>query len=169
MGSMDKFINFMKMNNNGDDDDDEYIDHDYEEEEEEYAPSPKRVSAPDEDDDRAARRTQRQPVRGNFAKKGASVSNSANMEICFCKPSTFEDATQVADALLSNRSVVLNLEGLDMALAQRIFDFATGSTYAVQGKLEAISKYVYMITPESVNISGDTLEGTGALGSKSFS
>ncbi len=96
-------------------------------------------------------------------------NNSGNMEICFCKPATFEDATQVADALLSNRSVVLNLEGLDMALAQRIFDFATGSTYAVQGKLEAISKYVYMITPESVNISGDTLEHNSALGSKSFS
>ncbi len=169
MGSMDKFINFMKMNNTGDDED-EYIDHDYEEEDEEYAPSPKRVAPPEEDDDRGPHRPHRQTAtRGNFSKKGASMNNSSNMEICFCKPTSFEDATQVADALLSNRSVVLNLEGLDMALAQRIFDFATGSTYAVQGKLEAISKYVYMITPESVNISGDTLEGSAPLGSKAFS
>ncbi len=168
MGSMDKFINFMKMNNT-DEDDDEYIDHDYEEEEESYAPSPKRVAPPEEDEDRTSRRTTRGPVRGNFSKKGATMNNSSNMEICFCKPTTFEDATQVADALLSDRSVVLNLEGLDMSLAQRIFDFTMGSTYSVHGKLEAISKYVYMITPESVSISGDTLEGTGALGSKSFS
>ena len=61
----------------------------------------------------------------------------------------------ITQMLLSNRTVVLNLEGLDMDLAQRITDFVCGSCCAISGRLQKISNYILIITPSSVEISGD--------------
>ena len=80
---------------------------------------------------------------------------AAGMEVCVIKPTTVEDAREIAETLLANRTVVLNLEGLDVDIAQRIIDFASGSTFAISGNLQKISHYIFIITPKSVDISGD--------------
>ena len=70
-------------------------------------------------------------------------------------PKSFEDANTIADVLLSHRAVVLNLESIDMASAQRIIDFASGACYTVGGNLQKISKKIFMIVPQDMNLSGD--------------
>ena len=50
------------------------------------------------------------------------------------------------------------MEGLDVDMAQRIIDFASGSCYAIHGNLQKISHYIFIITPASVDISGDFQE-----------
>ena len=40
-------------------------------------------------------------------------------------------------------------------IAQRIIDFTSGSTFAISGNLQKISNYIFIITPQSVEISGD--------------
>ena len=77
------------------------------------------------------------------------------MEVCVIKPVNVEDSREITDTLLSDRTVVLNLEGLDVDIAQRIIDFTSGSTYAIDGNLQKISRYIFIITPASVDISGD--------------
>jgi len=44
---------------------------------------------------------------------------------------------------------------LNLEISQRIIDFASGSTYAINGNLQMISNYIFIITPASVDISGD--------------
>ena len=77
------------------------------------------------------------------------------MEVCVIKPTTVEDAREITETLLTNRTVVLNLEGLDVDIAQRIIDFTSGSCFAIHGNLQKISHYIFIITPASVDISGD--------------
>jgi len=79
-------------------------------------------------------------------------------EVCIMKPTTFEDSQDICDMLLSNRAAVINLEGIDVDLAQRIMDFVSGSVYALNGKLHQISSYIFIISPENVDISGDYLD-----------
>ncbi len=79
-------------------------------------------------------------------------------EVCIMKPSTFEDSQDICDMLLSGRAAVINLEGFDVDLAQRIMDFISGSVYAMNGKLHQISSYIFIISPDTVDISGDYLE-----------
>ena len=43
-----------------------------------------------------------------------------NMEVCVIKPSSMEDTREIADTLVDNSTVILNLEGIDVELAQRI-------------------------------------------------
>ena len=77
------------------------------------------------------------------------------MEVCVIKPTTVEDAREITETLLLNRTVVLNVEGLDVDIAQRIIDFTSGSCFAISGNLQKISNYIFIITPPSVDISGD--------------
>lgn len=76
-------------------------------------------------------------------------------EVCIMKPATFEDSQEICDMLLSGRAAVINLEGLDVDLAQRIMDFISGAVYSMNGKLHQISGFIFIISPESVDISGD--------------
>ena len=85
-----------------------------------------------------------------------------NMEVCVIKPANVEDAREITDTLLSGRAVVLNLEGLHVDVAQRIIDFTSGSCYSINGNLQKISSYIFIITPESVEISGDFQELLGS-------
>ena len=88
----------------------------------------------------------------------SSSTNMNGMEVCVIKPTTVEDAREITETLLCNRTVVLNLEGLDVDIAQRIIDFSSGSCFAINGNLQKISNYIFIITPKSVDISGDFQE-----------
>ncbi|MCI8542526.1 cell division protein SepF [Acetatifactor aquisgranensis] len=163
MGVMDKFLNYMKLNG---EEDDEYYDDDYlDEEDEEPAPPPRRASSKvrdmdDYEDDYAAPPPKKQPASSSKItpiKQSASrrVSGGSSMEVCVIKPTSVEDAREITETLLANRTVVLNLEGLDVEVAQRIIDFTSGSCFAISGNLQKISHYIFIITPASVDISGD--------------
>ena len=93
------------------------------------------------------------------------------MEVCIIKPASVNDAREVTDTLLANSTVVLNLEGLDVEIAQRIIDFTSGSCYAVHGNVMKISHYIFVITPANVDVSGDisTQAGIGRTESNSLS
>ncbi|MDO4623288.1 MAG: cell division protein SepF [Eubacteriales bacterium] len=87
-------------------------------------------------------------------RKGNFVS-SGGMEVCVIKPTKVEDYREIADTLLSGCMVVLNLEGIDVELAQRIIDFSSGSCYAIEGGLQKVSSYIFLLSPSTVEISGD--------------
>lgn len=87
-------------------------------------------------------------------KKGRA-SGGGSMEVCVIKPTKVEDFREIADTLLSYCTVVLNLEGIDVELAQRIIDFSSGSCYAIGGGLQKVSSYIFILTPSNVEISGD--------------
>jgi cell division inhibitor SepF len=71
------------------------------------------------------------------------------------KPTAFEDSQEISDMLLTGRAIVINLEGFDDKLAQRTMDFISGSVYAINGKLHRISNCIFIISPDTVDISGD--------------
>ena len=87
--------------------------------------------------------------------KSKKIPGGNGMEVCVIKPTSVDDGREITETLLANRTVVLNLEGLDVNIAQRIIDFASGSTYAIGGSLQKISQYIFILTPATVDISGD--------------
>jgi len=153
MGVMDKFLNYMKLN----EDDDDFYDDDYYDEPVEE--KPRKVPAvvkeePVSEDERMPRKAAQSKVTPMRQTK----KSTAGMEVCVIKPTSIEDAREITETLLANRTVVLNLEGLDVDIAQRIIDFTSGSCYAISGNLQKISHYIFIITPAIVDISGDFQE-----------
>ena len=80
------------------------------------------------------------------------------MEVCVIKPSSMEDTREIADTLIDRCTVVLNLDGIDVDVAQRIIDFSSGACYSIAGSLQKISSYIFILTPANVEISGDFQE-----------
>lgn len=155
MGVMDKFLNYMKLN----EDEDGYYDDDYYDDDIEDTPAPKKMSVVKDNDDllvdKPARKSTTSKVTQMRQPSTRKISNGSGMEVCVIKPTTIEDAREITETLLANRTVVLNLEGLDVDIAQRIIDFTSGSCFAISGNLQKISHYIFIITPASVDISGD--------------
>ncbi len=154
MGVMDKFINAMKLNG-----DDDYYDEDYYDEEP-VEEKTRKISSVSQDNAQepleektAVKKTVPKVTQIRQNKKAGN-----GMEVCVIKPTSIEDAREITETLLANRTVVLNLEGLDVDIAQRIIDFTSGSCFAISGNLQKISNYIFIITPAIVDISGDFQE-----------
>ncbi|MCR5215824.1 MAG: cell division protein SepF [Lachnospiraceae bacterium] len=152
-----------------DEEDDDYDEDDYDEEEddddeeEDVKPSffsrNKRSKAREEDlDDEPA--PSKRPASNNIvsynqpAKKPAAKTSS-QLLLRVIKPVSLEDGRDISDTLTSGRAVVLNLEDVDADLAQRIIDFSSGACYSIGGNLLKISTYIFVVTPSSIDVSGD--------------
>lgn len=111
---------------------------------EEPAQTPRRATAP-------------QPSRITRTSRSSKVvpMRTSDMEVCVIKPTYYENTRDIIDTLLEGKSVVLNLEGMKLDLAQRIVDSVSGGCYAMHGNLQKISGYIYLVTPSSVDITGD--------------
>ena len=157
MGLFDKFLDVMKLNDDEDDYyDDDFEDDDDEELEEKKTPFIKRSREKESiEEDKVSKMATRQTSKITPLRSARRGSGATSMEVCVIKPTSFEDAREIAETLLSNRTVILNMEGLDLGLAQRIIDFTSGSCYSIDGTLQKISNYIFILTPSSVDISGD--------------
>lgn len=155
MSLLGKLMDTMRLNDG--EDDDYFLDD--EEYEEDRAPKKSLFSKREEeyyDDD-----DMDEPPKPRFLGRSNSSSNSKvvpmrrGMEVSLIKPTSIEDAREISDYLLAGKAVVLNMEGLHTEIAQRIIDFTSGATYSMNGNLQKISNYIFIATPESVELSGD--------------
>ncbi|MCD8241099.1 MAG: cell division protein SepF, partial [Lachnospiraceae bacterium] len=87
-----------------------------------------------------------------------SKKSGNGREVCVSKPTLFDEAREITDTLINNCTVVLNFEGLDVEVAQRIIDFTSGSCYAIGGNLRKVSNYIFIMTPRNVDLAGDFQE-----------
>lgn len=104
--------------------------------------------------DRTAKAERQQPSRVVPFRSSSSSSGSI-MGINVMKPTSFEDSQDICDVLLAGKATVINLEGFNVEVAQRVMDFISGAVYAENGKLRQISNYIFIISPENVDITGD--------------
>lgn len=176
MNVLDKFLDAIRMNDDYDEDDDFFDEEDEIEEEKPKKRFFSRKLEEEEDEEEAEavhgnRRTSsaaatKMPGKSRTAQQQTQAASSAkvtpmrkkqplNMEVCVIKPASMEDTREIADTLLAGCTVILNLEGIDVEVAQRIIDFCCGSSYCLNGGLQKVSGYIFILTPSSVEISGD--------------
>lgn len=93
-----------------------------------------------------------------------STTSRNGLEVSIAKPTSFNDSQDICDLLIGGKAVVANLEGFDPAEAQRIMDFISGCVYAMNGNLHQISNYIFIFSPDSIDISGDFLDAMSSEG-----
>lgn len=149
MSIIDKLLNSVRLSDEDYEDDYEYEEvDDYQEEKRGFFGFGRKKKEVDEiEDSNDNPRSKLTSIRGG--------KSSSDMQVCVIKPSSFNDATEVADTLLSNNTVILNIEGMNHEDAQRIIDFMIGTCYAIDGNLQSITKYIFIITPKAVSLTGD--------------
>ena len=88
-----------------------------------------------------------------------NINTTAQLQVVLVKPEEFEDAREIADNLISKRTVLLNIENLNKDLSRRLIDFLSGVAYAQGGNIKRVANRTYIITPYNVDILGDVLDG----------
>ena len=147
-------------------DDEEYLDDEYDEPAPRRVPSRRAAPAPapveeDEDDDfgfgmstapAAAPAAAPAPA---FSGRVVNMSTGAKQEVVLFRPANFGETTKAADALRSNKAVVLNLENVDKAMSRRVVDFLSGCVYALSGSVKKIAQSAYLFCPHNMDVVGD--------------
>ena len=188
-GFINKFLNSMKLNDDEDEfEPDDEFDLDYTDDEPVRRSSARRFAAPADDDidddalgldddlDDAPAEEFEEPAPAPkpsrpFGRRASNVvpmknaqrpaASGKTMEVCMIKPNSMNDAKKVCDILLSGRAVVINMEGVNLDMAQRIVDFTSGACYSMNGNLQSISRYIFIVTPSTIDLSGDFAETAG--------
>lgn len=88
--------------------------------------------------------------------KVVNINAKTQLQVVVCKPVSFGDEVRsIADELLRRHTVVLNLEKTEKDVSRRIVDFLSGVAYANNGKIKRIATGTFIITPYTVDLTGD--------------
>lgn len=99
--------------------------------------------------------------------KGVSKSNKVlnihthtnnNVKLIVYVPSKFEEVTKLVNDLKSKKLVVLNLEPTPKDIKKQVFDFVNGAIYALEGNIQKISKDIFVVAPNNVEINANLKE-----------
>ena len=146
------------------DDDEEYLDDEYDEPSPRRTPSRRTPPAPVEDDledddfgfgvSTPAAAPVAAPSTG-FSGRVVNMATGAKQEVVLFRPANFGETTKAADALRSNKAVVLNLENVDKAMSRRVVDFLSGCVYALNGSVKKVAQSTYLFCPHNMDVVGD--------------
>ena len=93
--------------------------------------------------------------------QNATAGNTAKrqqLKLLITEPRNFNDCPKLVDSLRSRKPVIINVEKLDHDVARKIFDFLSGATYAIDGKVQKVAEYIFVFAPASVDIMAEMSE-----------
>jgi cell division inhibitor SepF len=134
MGVMNRFMNFLGLQEEEDVDERErYI---------------------DQQEERETHGQEQRRNRGNIV----SIHSQKNVKVVLIEPRSYEEAQEIADHLRSRRPVVVNLQRVRSEQALRIVDFLSGTVYALSGSISKLGANIFLCTPDTVEIQGAITE-----------
>jgi cell division inhibitor SepF len=83
-------------------------------------------------------------------------SSQPSSEVMVIEPRTFNEAMEIVEHLRGRKSVLLNLHLLDQETSQRIVDFLSGATHAIDGHQQRIGDGVFLFAPATVTIMAES-------------
>ena len=121
---------------------DEQLEQDQEQEQEFYETSRREVK-------------QRRERKANNSKVVSLPSNGRSKMIVYY-PVSYEDTKNIIDNLKSRKPIIVNMETIDVEVAQRILDFISGACYALGGVVYKVSSKIFAVGPADYDIIGNS-------------
>lgn len=79
-------------------------------------------------------------------------STLTQSEVMIIEPKSFDDARELVQSLRERRAVIMNMKALDPDQAQRLLDFVSGATHALEGHQKQIGEGIFLFSPSNVVI-----------------
>ena len=100
----------------------------------------------------------------------SDASRRAGGSVAVFAPRSFAEVTDIADALRARQVVIVNVQGADRTLLQRVVDFTSGVAYTIDGRIQKLAEAIYLVVPAGVNVNSagvrEQLDNDGILGIK---
>lgn len=113
-----------------------------------YKPSYTEKINIEDNNSRREERISRRPITSS------TRDSKGNMFVSIREPLNYEDGQAVLNDIMEGKSVILNLEMLEMDKKTQIFYFVSGGLYSLHGTLQNVTKDIFVIAPEGVEIDG---------------
>ena len=81
------------------------------------------------------------------------MEQSADMNMVIFRPTEYEQAQTIIDYLKLRKPIIVNLDEIEVSVAQRILDFITGAVYALAGDIKKAARNIFVVVPSNVEIS----------------
>lgn len=88
----------------------------------------------------------------DYTSVNGNMGGYGSKNVVFFYPKSYDEVQKLIDYLKQGESVMLNLDNISDAEAQRMLDFASGSVYALNGSIQRVSGNIFLLTPEGLNI-----------------
>lgn len=88
------------------------------------------------------------------SKSSSHDYNNSKMYVSIREPLNYEDGKLVLDDIMEGKSVVLNLEMLEVDKKTQIFYFVSGGLYSLNGTIQNVTKDIYVLAPKGTEIDG---------------
>ncbi len=98
----------------------------------------------------------RHPITSGGSKVVDHPNAAPSSEVLVIEPRAFDEVTEIVEHLRARKSVLLNLHLLDNEQSQRVVDFLSGATYAIDGHQQKIGDGVFLFAPATVLISSES-------------
>lgn len=82
--------------------------------------------------------------------------SNARSKLIVYRPVSYEDTMSIIDNLKSRKPIILNLENIEIDVAQRILDFMSGACSAMGGDIRKISAKIFAVVPADYEIIGNS-------------
>ncbi len=79
-------------------------------------------------------------------------NGSSQLNIVVVEPRSFEDSLEIVNSLKERKSVIVNLQYVDRETSQRIIDFVSGATLALDGNQERVGHGVFIFASMNCNV-----------------
>lgn len=76
----------------------------------------------------------------------------------------FEDVEAIGSRFRAGMAVAIDLRATDSAIARRVLDFVSGTTYALRGKLTPTGGRTFILTPDGLELSVEERHRLADLG-----
>jgi cell division inhibitor SepF len=96
--------------------------------------------------------------RSSSVREMRAVPSTASTDlrrIVTVHPRSYKDALSIGDAFRAGTPVIINLSDMDDADAKRLVDFSAGLTFGLRGGIERVTKNVFLLSPEHIEVSGE--------------
>lgn len=95
------------------------------------------------------------PAPGSKGNKVVNIHSAATAKVMVTKPTNYDDAREIAEAIKSRKIVLVNATTLETKVAQRLVDFISGSCYVLGAQLQEIEQRVYLLSPSNVEVTSE--------------
>ncbi len=100
------------------------------------------------------------PKRNVVAFSAREKRPNTTGQVSVFAPRAFSDVTTIADALRSRQVVIINLQGVDRGLLQRVVDFTSGVAYTLDGKIQKLADAMYLVVPPGTPVNSEGIRET---------
>ena len=87
--------------------------------------------------------------------KVVNIHTASTAKVMVTKPTNYDDAREIADAIKARKIVLINASTLETKVAQRLVDFISGSCYVLGATLQEIEQRVYLLSPSNVEVTNE--------------